>query len=156
MRRRESFASIPRRVDGSGATVIAIVEEILGLIDEAAEPLERRHEQEVAEFEANMAAMGVKRGGRKALEERHKRESRRHRTDELRAGLVEVASVYRDELVSGRHIHHPEGYVAAVERIHTALGRLSLNVNETILLRDLIWSLPSLGTDAALQFTESR
>ena len=156
VRRRESFASIPRRVDGSGATVIAIVEEILGLIDEAAEPLERRHEQEVAEFEANMAAMGVKRGGRKALEERHKRESRRHRTDELRAGLVEVASVYRDELVSGRHIHHPEGYVAAVERIHTALGRLALNVNETILLRDLIWSLPSLGTDAALQFTESR
>ena len=152
--RRERFANIPRRVDGTGATVAAIVEEVLGLIDEAGEPLERRHEQEIAQFEANMAAMGVKRGGRKALEDRHKREIRRHRTDELRAGLVEVASVYRDELLSNPHIHRPETFVAAVEKLHVAMGRLGLNVNEAILLRDLFWSLPSLGTDAALEFIE--
>ena len=155
VQRRERFANIPRRVDGTGATVVAIVEEVLGLIDEAAEPLERRHEQEAAELEANMAAMGLKRGGKKALEDRHKRELRRHRTDELRAGLTEVASVYRHELITNAHIHRPDTYVAAVERIHTAMGRLGLNVNEAILLRDLFWSLPSLGTDAALEFIES-
>lgn len=154
VQRRERFANIPRRVDGTGATVVAIVEEVLGLIDEAAEPLERRHEQEAAQLEANMAAMGLKRGGKKALEERHKREIRRHRTDELRDGLTEVASVYRTELVGNPHVHRPETYVAAVERIHTAMGRLGLNVNEAILLRDLLWSLPSLGTDAALEFIE--
>jgi DNA polymerase-3 subunit delta' len=153
--RREQFAGIPRRVDGSGSTVIAIVDEVLSLIDDAAAPLERRHEQEAAELEANMAAMGVKRGGKKTLEDRHKRELRRHRTDELRAGLSEVAAVYRNELVSGRHLHRPESYIAAVEKIHIALGRLALNVNETILLRDLFWSLPSLETHAALQFPEN-
>ena len=155
VRRREQFAGIPRRVDGSGATVIAMVDEVLALIDEAAEPLERRHEQEAADLEANMAAMGVKRGGKKALEDRHKREIRRHRTDELRAGLAEIAAVYRNELVSGRSLRSPENYISAVERIHTALGRLSLNVNETILLRDLFWSLPGLETHEALRFTEN-
>ena len=152
--RRERFANIPRRVDGTGATVIAIVDEILGLIDDAAEPLLRRHEQEAAQLEANLAAMGVKRGGKKDLEDRHKREVRRHRTDELRAGLAEIASVYRDELVSNPHIHHPEAYVSAVSRIHTCLGQLGLNVNETIMLRNLVWSLPSVTTDAALEFIE--
>lgn len=153
--RRERFANIPRRVDGTGATVLAITDEILGLIDEASEPLVQRHEQEVIDFETNMKAMGVKRGGKKALEDRHKREIRRFKTDELRAGLTEVASVYRDELVRNPHIHHPENYVTAVERIHTAMGRLALNVNEALLLRDLFWSLPSLSTDAALEFIES-
>lgn len=152
--RRERFANIPRRVDGTGATVGAIVEEILGLIDDAAEPLVRRHEQEAADLEANLNAMGVKRGGKKTLEERHKREIRRHRTDELRAGLVEIASVYRDELVSNPHIHHPEAYISAVDRIHESLGHLGLNVNEAIMLRNLIWSLPSVTTDAALEFLE--
>ena len=153
--RRERFANIPRRVDGTGATVLAIVEEILGLIDEAAEPLLRRHEQEAADLEANLNAMGVKRGGKKTLEDRHKREVRRHRTDELRAGLAEVASVYRDELVSNPNIHHPEAYISAVERIHESLGHLGLNVNEAIMLRNLVWSLPSVTTDAALEFLEN-
>lgn len=151
--RRGKFAAIPHRVDGSGAMALAIVDELLGLIDDAAEPLEHRHSQETAEFDANMAAMGVKRGGRKALEDRHKREIRRHRTDELRAGLAEIASVYRDALASERHLRHEKSLFAAVDRIHAAIGRLALNANETLLLRDLIWSLPSLETDAALLFT---
>ena len=153
--RRERFANVPRRVDGTGATVAAIVDELLGLIDAAAEPLHRRHEQEVAVFEANMTAMGAKRGGKKALEDRHKREIRRHRTDELRAGLTEIASVYRDELVGNPHVHRPAGYVEAVERIHKAMGHLGLNVNEALMLRDLLWSLPSLNTDAALEFMDN-
>ena len=96
--------------------------------------------------------MGVKRGGKKALEDKHKREIRRFRTDELRNGLTEVASVYRDELARNEHIHRPEGYVTAIHRLHEAMRRLGLNVNEAILLRDLIWSLPSPSADAALQF----
>ena len=37
---------------------------------------------------------------RKEMEERHKRELRRLRTDELRSGLVALSAVYRDRLVS--------------------------------------------------------
>lgn len=150
--RREFFANIPRRIDGTGATVIAIVDQMLSLIDEAAEPLQRMHEQEVIDVEATLKVMGVKRAGKKALEDKHKRELRRHRTDELRNGLTEIASVYRDELAQNTNIHRPESYVAAIDRIHEAMRRLSLNANEAILLRDLIWALPSPQADAALQF----
>lgn len=152
VKRREFFANIPRRIDGTGATVAAIVEQIISLIDESTEPLDRQHEQELADLEQTLAVMGVKRGGKKPVEDRQKRETRRHRTDELREGLTEVASVYRDELARTTHIHRPQAYVDAIERIHESMRRLSLNVNEAIMLRDLIWSLPSPSADAALQF----
>lgn len=149
-RRREMFANIPRRLDGSGATVIAVVDEILRALDNAAEPLEQRHADEVAAHEEALAVMGVKRGGKKALDDRHKREVRRHRTDELRAGLAEIASVYRDELARDPDRLHPQSYVEAVDRLHEAMRRLALNVNEAILLRDLVWSLPSPSSHDAL------
>ena len=152
VQRREFFANIPRRIDGTGATVIAIVEQILTMIDDAAEPMRQRHEQEVAEREKNLALMGVKRSAKKQFEDHHKRELRRHRTDELRGGLAEIAGVYRNELSRPDRIHRPEAYVAAIDHIHSAMRRLALNVNESILLRDLIWSLPSPSADAALQF----
>jgi DNA polymerase-3 subunit delta' len=132
--------------------VIAIVEQIMSLIDESVEPLQRQHEQEAIDLEATLKVMGVKRGGKKALEDKHKREVRRHRTDELRDGLTEIASVYRDELATKTDILRPESYVHAIERIHEAMRRLALNANEAILLRDLIWALPSPQADAALQY----
>ena len=89
------------------------------------------------------------------LEDRHKREIRRYRTDELRSGLTAIASIYRDELARNSNIHRPEAYITAITRLHEAMRRLSLNVNEAILLRDLIWSLPSPSADAALQFVLS-
>lgn len=153
--RHEFFANIPRRIDGTGATVIAVVDQILGLLDDAVEPLQRHHDQEIADLEQTHSVMGIKRGGRKALEDRHKREIRRHRTDELRAGLLAIASVYRDELTRNAHIHRPEAYVSAIDRIHRAMASLGLNVNESIMLRDLLWSLPSPSADAALQFVLS-
>lgn len=155
LQRHEFFANIPRRVDGTGATAIAIVDQILEMLDDSVEPLKQRHEQEAADLERDLVAMGVKRGGKKALEDRHKREVRRHRTDELRAGLTAVAATYRDELVRNAHIHRPEAYVEAVSRLHRAMEVLSLNVNEATMLRDLIWSLPSPSTDSALQFVLS-
>lgn len=153
--RREFFANIPRRIDGTGATVIAIVEQIASMLDDCVEAIRQRHEQEIADLEQNLAVMGVKRGGKKALEEKHKREIRRHRTDELRAGLAEVAGTYRDELTRNERILRPEAYTEAVSRIHEAMRHLALNVNESIMLRDLIWSLPSPSADATLQFVLS-
>lgn len=150
--RREFFANIPKRIDGTGATVVAIVEQILASLDEAVDPLINRHEQEVADLERNLVLMGVKRGGKKQLEDKHKREIRRYKTDELRDGLTEIAGVYRDELARNGHILRPEAYTTAISRIHEAMRRLSVNVNEAIMLRDLIWSLPSPQADAALQF----
>ena len=80
---------------------MATVDDLLARIEAAAAPLAERHAAEVAELEARIERFGERGSGRKALEERHKRELRRHRTDELRSGLGVLAGAYRDILVGG-------------------------------------------------------
>jgi len=141
--RRATFASVPDRLDGTGRVVIALVDELLGAIDSAAEPLKARHAAESAALEARIAAAGERGSGRKALEEGHKRELRRHRTDELRAGLGVLASRYRDALAGGE-AHHAPSIVQAVHDIHASVEALERNPNEALLLQALLLRLPSL------------
>ena len=141
--RRERFASVPRRLDGTGARAAAIADEIGAMADQAAARLSGVHEAEVAELEARIASTGERGSGRKTLEDRHKREIRRYRTDELRSGLAVIAGVYRDAAVAGTGVH-PEVYVHAVERVHVALDALERNPNEILLLQHLLLELPSL------------
>lgn len=141
--RRQAFAAVPRRIDGTGTTVVALCKELSGLIEAAGKPLEARHADEIAVLEAHVAAVGERGSGRKQLEDRHKREDRRHRTDELRSGLSVMAGVYRDALVAG-NLPRPDGAVQAVRRIHQALEALDRNPNETLLLQALLLELPSL------------
>ncbi|MEZ5295174.1 MAG: hypothetical protein R2697_02535 [Ilumatobacteraceae bacterium] len=86
---------------------------------------------------------GERGSGKKALDDRHKREQRRHRTDELRAGLTVTAGTYRDALVAGG-VRRPDDVVDAVTRLHQAMEALERNPNEPLLLQNLLWSLPSL------------
>ncbi len=142
--RRRAFASVPSRLDGNGATVMRLVDELLGLIDSAAGPLSDRHAAEVAEVDARIERFGERGSGKKTLDERHKRELRRHRTDELRHGLSVLAGSYRDALVAGT-IDRPGGVAAAVMHIHEAIEALERNPNEQLLLQSLLWSLPVLS-----------
>ena len=87
--------------------------------------------------------MGERGSGRKTLEERHKREVRRYRTDELRSGLGVIAGEYRTAAVAGVGIH-PEVYVHAVARVHVSLEALERNPNEALLLQHLLLDLPSI------------
>lgn len=141
--RREMFASTPYRLDGTGRAVVAAVEEILDAIEAAAAPLAARHTAEIAMLEERIAAMGERGSGKKALEERHKRELRRHRTDELRSGLTTLAGAYRDALVNGT-IGRPESAATAITRIHGSLESLERNPNEPLLLQALLLGLPSM------------
>jgi DNA polymerase-3 subunit delta' len=144
VQRRAAFASIPNRLDGTGTTVVRLCGELNALIEAAAGPLTVRQTSEVEELEARVAAMNSERGsGRKQLEERHKREQRRHRTDELRSGLAVVAGTYRDALVA-QTLPRPDAAVHAVQRVHQALDALERNPNETLLLQALLLDLPSL------------
>ncbi len=143
MKRRSVFAAIPARLDGTGATVVATCQELNSLIEAAAAPLEARHAQEVAQLDERAAAVGEKGGGRKQLEDRHKRELRRHRTDELRSGLGVIAGAYRDALVEQRAAR-PESVTQAVRRIHKTLEDLERNPNELLLLQSLLLDLPSI------------
>jgi len=141
--RRAAFASIPGRLDGTGNNVVSLVSEINGLIEAAAAPLAARQADEAAALEARVAAVGERGSGRKSLEERHKRELRRHRVDELRSGLAVMAGTYRDALVRGG-LSRPDAVVHAVQRIHQSLEALDRNPNETLLLQALLLDLPAV------------
>jgi DNA polymerase III subunit delta' len=140
--RRQAFATLPSRLDGTGRAVVAAVEELLALIEDAAAPLVARQAGEVAELDARAEQFGERGSGRRPLEERHRRELRRHRMDELRHGLGVLAGAYRDLLVAGDQ-HRPEAMVAAVHRIHGVVESLEHNPNEPLLLQSLLWSLPA-------------
>ncbi len=143
MERRAAFASVPRRLDGTGSNVVALCAELNALIEAAAAPLAARHAAEAAALEERVAAVGERGSGRKALEDRHKREQRRHRVDELRSGLAVIASAYRDALVQ-QQLPRPEAGVQAVHRIHQSLDALDRNPNETLLLQALLLDLPAI------------
>ena len=142
-RRRRAFAEVPRRLDGTGATVMQVVDELMAMVDDAAEPLKARHLEEIAAVDERAARFGERGSGRKALDERHRRELRRHRTDELLAGLTAVAATYRDALVGGEVVR-PDSIADGVRHIHDAIEVFERNPNEPLLLQSLLWQLPVL------------
>ena len=133
------------RLDGTGSTVMRIVDDVLGRIESAAGPLTDLHDVEVAELDERIARYGERGSGKKTLDDRHKRELRRHRTDELLGGLTLIAGAYRDALVEGR-APRPDAAAEAVTAIHEAMEALERNPNEPLLLQSLFWSLPVLSS----------
>ena len=130
-------------LDGTGATVVATTSDLLARIEAAAAPLAARHDREISDLDVREQHLGTRGSGRAAIEARHKRELRRHRTDELRSGLATIAGTYRDALVADTAAH-PDSVIAAVHRIHAAIESFDHNPNETLLLQSLLWSLPAL------------
>jgi DNA polymerase-3 subunit delta' len=151
--RQESFASIPYKLDGSGATVALIVDEIFELIEQATVPLISEQKKELDELEARVSLTGERGSGRKALQDRHKRQLRKFNTDELRSGLSTIAGTYHSLIVSETQYPDEPKYHDAIHRIHKAMGSLGLNVNEELLLQSLFLhcqSLMMLGKVAAV------
>ncbi|MEO5974288.1 MAG: hypothetical protein ABIQ38_03665 [Ilumatobacteraceae bacterium] len=142
--RQQAFAAVPYRLDGTGATVAQLVEELLEHIDNASEPLLTEHATELEELEERVALTGERGSGRKTIQDRHKRQARKFKSDELRSGLGTIATTYHSLVTSTSS--HPEtaGYSDAIGRIHKAMSALSLNANETLLLQSLFLQLPSL------------
>jgi DNA polymerase III subunit delta' len=143
--RLAAFRGVPERLDGTGAVVAAVVDELTEMLESATAPLFEHHARELALLTERVETTG-ERGAtalRKSLEERQRRESRRYRTDELRSGLGSMAGVYRDRLVAGT-AHDAPAVLAAVGRITSAAEALDRNPNEALLLQSLLLALPSL------------
>lgn len=153
--RRLQWRSVPGQLDGTGAAAVVVADQLLGLADGALDPLRDRHARELAALEEQAEAVGA-RGvpGRRAVEDRHKREERRGRTDDLRMGLAALVDVYRDRLVAtvdgDAKVGTPgvdadrraaAGNVLAVNRAAAALGR---NVREDLLLESLMVELSGM------------
>jgi DNA polymerase-3 subunit delta' len=139
--RRDAFSGVPHRLDGTGNVALTAATELLGLIEAAAEPLTARHTAEIETLDEQIKEHGERGSGKKQLEIRHRREMRRHRTDELRSGLAALASTYRDALTNGTAIDIG-ACTDAVHRVHAAIAALERNANEPLLLESLLWSLP--------------
>ncbi|MEJ7800129.1 MAG: hypothetical protein WKF60_06400 [Ilumatobacter sp.] len=142
--RRRSFAETPYALDGTGTRVMSLVEDLLARIEAAAAPLVERQEAEVIALDERIKQYGERGSGKKSLEDSHKRELRRHRTDELLAGLTVIASTYRDALVAGS-VARPDSVAEAVQRIHHSMESLERSPNEALLMQALLWSLPVLS-----------
>lgn len=139
--RRAAFAGAPHELDGTGAVAMRTAAELRALIDAAADPLVQRQDAEAAALDEQIKRYGERGSGKKQLEDRHRRELRRHLVDELRAGLAAMAGTYRDTAINGGTTD-VDGCADAVHRIHQAIETLDRNPNEKLLLESLLWSLP--------------
>jgi DNA polymerase III subunit delta' len=139
--RAEALRAMPGRLNGTGARAAELAGEVKALIDDAQTVIDARHEQEAAELEERIERYGQRGSGKKDIQDRHKREVRRHRTAELRLALATFAGVYRDALIDARH---PAEVVDAIHRIEEAALSLERFPNESLLLQALLAQLPSL------------
>ena len=139
--RRDAWATIPTRVDGTGYTATQLVDEVVAHIDAAQEPLDARHALEREELVAQIETYGQPKSLLKELDTRHKREVRRHRTAELRYGLATMAATYRDRLASDPD---PRPHLEALDAIQAAADAWIRNPNELLLLQALVAHLDPL------------
>jgi len=139
--RAEALRAMPGRLNGTGARAAEVAAEVKALIDDAQDVIDARHEQEAAELEERIERYGQRGSGRKDIQDRHKREVRRHRTAELRFALATFAGAYRDALIGARH---PAEVVEGIHRIEAAALSLERFPNEPLLLQSLLAQLPSL------------
>lgn len=142
--RRALWRSVPTRLDGTGAAAAALASELLASAEDATEHLQARHAQELETLAAEAEAWG-QRGvqGRKAVEDRQRREERRWRTDELRAGLAVLAGAYRDRMSQAGE-QRLAALGAAVAAIEDSGRELIRNPNELLMLEALLVKLSAV------------
>jgi DNA polymerase-3 subunit delta' len=142
--RRAAFAAVPTLVDGTGATACRLVDDLMARIDAAADGLKKRHAAEIAALDAQAARLGERGLGRRALKERHERDLRRHRTDELLAGLAAMSRVIRDALAADP-THDAKARLAGLALVDRTAEAVSVfNATPTLALQALLADLPPL------------
>lgn len=141
--RQERWRAIPERLDGSGVTVAILAGELLAAADELVDVVKEQQSEELRRLAEESTRLGERRvAGRQAIEDRHRREQRRVRTDEIRAGLAVLATVYRSRLDGGRlPSQRVLGLTDALSRIDAASAALARNPNELLLLQNLLIEL---------------
>jgi DNA polymerase-3 subunit delta' len=149
--RRRAWEEVPKRLDGTGATVMTLVDALLAHGEAVLEPLRAIQRAEVEELTERGRLVG-ERGlpGRREIEDRHRREQRRQRMDELRFGLAALTAAYRERLqgpVTTEAVPAPAvaATLDAIEAVHDANEALEYNPNEALLLQALLVRLSSAG-----------
>jgi len=153
--RRILWRDVPTRLDGTGATAAALAAELLASAEQAVAPLRALHQSEMEDRLVQAEANGERSvAGRKDIEDHYKREERRWRTDELKAGLGVLAAAYRDRLVTevttkrastpgrvGERVNELAGAVGYIEGVCAEMVR---NPNESLMLEALLVRLSAV------------
>jgi DNA polymerase-3 subunit delta' len=140
--RQERWRRALDRLTGTGASVAVLVGELLASLEEVVAVQKELHAAEMSAAVAAAKELG-ERGvpGRQLIEDRHKREQRRVRTEELRAGLASLALACRARLgpePTARELRLLAQRSAAVD---AAAAELVRNPNEALLLEALLLEL---------------
>ena len=132
--RIEGWQDLRRSLDGTASSAMTAVDAALAAAEAAAAPLEARHDAERAEADERAELYGTN-AGRSSLDERHRRELRRVRTDELTMGFAVLSAQIRDEAGSGAL----PAQAAAIElgAIADAAEALRFNANQRLALSSL-------------------
>lgn len=139
--RHRAWRELPSRLDGTGHKAAEVVAELGSMIDEALGPLQQRQATEMVALVEQIEAYGLRAGGKRDLETRHKREVRRFRSAELQFGLATLAGTYRDALAAA---DSPAALLEGLDRVDQAALALARYPNETLLLQALTVRLPAL------------
>jgi DNA polymerase III subunit delta' len=142
LRRYALWRSVPERLDGHGATVVALVDEIQQAMGEAEKHARQRHDEALTAVQEQIDGGTRARGDRRRVEEAHKRELRRERTDELRFGLATLAVPYREAMAT---TPRPRDVRASLEAVQAAAEALERNPVEELLLEALFLQLAPLS-----------
>ena len=155
--RLELWRSVPRRLDGYGATAAALARELIAATDAAVAPMKAAHEAELARLTEEAEAMGERTlPGKKDLTDAHARAERRFRADELRAGLGVLQRTYANVLAESLE-PGPGGLVRvedlrhcdqAITAITTAARKMRHNPSELLWLEALLLELSALSLAA--------
>ena len=135
--RRQFWIDLPGRLDGTGATAARLASEVIGRVDEVLEPLAELHSRELTKLAEQAERLGLRKSQQAEVEARHKREQRRVRSDELRAGLAALMEGYRRDAATA-----PDAFVAAAELVGEFTERLVYNANEELAIQALFLQLP--------------
>jgi DNA polymerase-3 subunit delta' len=150
---RDAFAAAPTQLDGTGATALALAQELDAAVEAAASTVTDRQRDELAEFDAEMERLGYADRDaqrlRRRIEERHKRETRRTRIDLLIEGVTAMESVYRDALAAPApslnadppHVA-PRAAAAALDACREAREAFPINEKGIVRLTYLLLSSP--------------
>lgn len=134
--RQQLWWDAPSRLDGTGHAVGSILGELQAAVVAAQAPLDAKHIAESEAMDETEELTGARGSGRKAMESRHKREARLHRTDEWRMGLSTLARRYRDGIEDSQ----PD--LGVFDTLRDAADSLTRNPNEELWLASLLLALP--------------
>ncbi len=134
--RMQVWRSVPELLDGTAGKVVELASALAASLEAAAAPIAERHKLEDAEA-AELTKAGLPGLPRREIETRQKREQRRARTDDLRAGLATLAGAYRERLVEA-DTRGGRRALTALDAIADVADQMQYNPAEVVLLEGLL------------------